>query len=671
MVAAVLADSKKLLRVVVPQPLLLQTAQLLQARLGGLLGREVRHIPFNRKTSTSVENIKVYWKIHNMIRTSSGVMVALPESILSFMLSGLQRLSDARLPEATNMVNVQDWMRKWCRDVLDECDFTLAVRTQLIYPSGAQTVVDGQPHRWETAETLLRLVESHLSNLQQAFPQSIEVTRRPQGRFPVVYFLRKDVEDALIARLVDDVVYGSDPIISTQECLQTDRLAVKQFISEGVIHPQVAERISHIFDQKPAVRQNIYLLRGLLVHRILLLTLKKRWNVQYGLHPGRDPIAVPFHAKGVPSEQAEWGHPDVAILFTCLAFYFRGLELAQLRQILEHVMKSDDPSNEYDRWIHDSKSLPDALREWNVINVDDEAQLLELWLHIRYNVVVIDYFLNHFVFPKHAKQFQTKLQASGWDIPLCSLQETPGAEKSSPALTTGFSGTNDNRSMLPLTIKQHDLPGLSHTNAEVLTYLLQPRNRKYVLAADTQGRRLSETDLLRKLHHMKIRTLIDAGAQILECDNLTLVKDWLKIDHAAPAAVYFNAENKAIVLYRRGSELPLSASPFADDLGECLVYLDEAHTRGTDLRLPFDTTGALTLGLGQTKDHTVQGKCIPTHSFQADLTDVYSGNATATAGYDTICCLFKPSRSSSEHPRSPQESSRGSCRLLRRDLLAS
>jgi hypothetical protein len=53
--------------------------------------------------------------------------------------------------------------------------------------------------------------------------------------------------------------------------------------------------------------------------------------------------------------------------------------------------------------------------------------------------------------------------------------------------------------------------------------------------------------------------------------------------------------------------MPLVASPYADDLGECLVYLDEAHTRGTDLKMPTYARGALTLGLGQTKDHTVQG----------------------------------------------------------------
>jgi hypothetical protein len=49
------------------------------------------------------------------------------------------------------------------------------------------------------------------------------------------------------------------------------------------------------------------------------------------------------------------------------------------------------------------------------------------------------------------------------------------------------------------------------------------------------------------------------------------------------------------------------ASPYADDLSKCLVYLDEAHTRGTDLKFPLNARGALTVGQGQSKDHTVQG----------------------------------------------------------------
>lgn len=612
MAAAVLADKKKLLRIVVPKQLLLQTAQVLQARLGGLVGREVWHIPFSRKTPTDSEIMKVFYNIHKKIRGSSAVMVALPDHILSFMLSGMQRLSDNRICEATDMINMQDWMRRFCRDVLDECDFTLAVRTQLIYPSGAQATVDGHPHRWETAEALLQLVEAHLWNLQKEFPRSIEVIRRPQGGFPMIFILRSDVEDALFARIVKDISCGQIAAVPAREYTYSDRLAIKQFISDAVVRPATAEKVSQIFSHKSSVKENIYLIRGLLVHRILIMTLKKRWNVQYGLHPSRDPIAVPFHAKGVPSEQAEWGHPDVAILFTCLAFYYNGLNVGQLHQSLQHVMKSDDPSSEYDRWTYSSKNLPDSLREWNIINVDDSSQLLEIWQHVRYNVIVINYFLNHFVFPKHAKQFQTKLQASGWDIPLILPEAQPltgqgNVRKYSKPLTTGFSGTNDNRTVLPLTISQEDLHGLSHTNAEVLTYLLQRRNRTYLLAGDRFGNRLSEIGLLRLLSDRGIRMLIDAGAQILEMDNLSLVKQWLKECHEAPAAVFFNSENKPIVRYRNGSEIPLLATPFAGDLGDCLVYLDEAHTRGTDLKMPANAKGALTLSLGQTKDHTVQG----------------------------------------------------------------
>lgn len=143
-----------------------------------------------------------------------------------------------------------------------------------------------------------------------------------------------------------------------------------------------------------------------------------------------------------------------------------------------------------------------------------------------------------------SKEFCIKLQASGWDIPLFIGNKGSSAKNTgrldcgtSRALTTGFSGTNDNRRMLPLTISQGDLPGLSHTNAEVLTYLLQPRNQEYVLAADSTGKHLSELALLEKLCNAEIRILIDAGAHVLEMDNRSLVKTWLDKDHDAQAAV--------------------------------------------------------------------------------------------------------------------------------------
>lgn len=612
MVAASLADTNRLVRVVVPKALLLQTAQLLHARLGGLLGRELRHIPFSRKTPTDQETTKAFLKIHKDMMSASGIMISLPEHIMSFMLSGMQRVSDNRIAEATSMINIQGWMRKVCRDVLDESDFTLAVKTQLIYPSGQQTTVDGQPRRWEIPETLLGLVEKHIWSLKREYPRSLDVVNRPVGGFPLIYFLRKDAEDALISLIVNDIMRGHTSILPMQDCSTPERQAIRNYIITAVVRPRTMTMIDTVFPDKPIAKQTLHLLRGLLVNRILLLTLKKRWSVQYGLHPMRDPVAVPFHAKGVPSDQAEWGHPDVAILFTCLSFYYGGLTISQLQQGLEHVVKSDDPSSEYDRWMQGVKNIPDSLREWNVINVDDEAQLNEVWKCLRYSTVAIDYYLNHFVFPRHARQFKIQLQSSAWDIPLLpNVQTSQWKSSEHRPLTTGFSGTNDSRSLLPLTIKQQDLPRLSHTNAEVLTYLLQPRNRQYIIAAGRNGKRLSEKDFLYKLKEVKIRILIDAGAQILEMDNHTLVRTWLEVDTEAKAALFFTDENQPLIMYRNNKTIPLVASPFADDLKECLVYLDEAHTRGTDLRLGPEAKGALTLGLGQSKDQTVQGMLRP------------------------------------------------------------
>ena len=107
MAAAVLANGKDLMRVIVPKPLLQQTAQLLHSRLGGLIGREISHVPFSRKTSTSLTTIAEFESIHRHIQQASGIILSLPEHMLSFLLSGLQRLSDECIPEARQYVLIK------------------------------------------------------------------------------------------------------------------------------------------------------------------------------------------------------------------------------------------------------------------------------------------------------------------------------------------------------------------------------------------------------------------------------------------------------------------------------------------------------------------------------------------------------------------------------------
>ncbi len=254
--------------------------------------------------------------------------------------------------------------------------------------------------------------------------------------------------------------------------------------------------------------------------------------------------------------------------------------------------------------------------------MDDETQSMQLWGHLHQQIAVINYFLNHHVFPRHSRVFERKLVSSGWDIATqtTSSKENvqPGPDdvkksiSRSPSLTVGFSGTNDNKTLLPLNILQDDLPGLTHTNADVLTYLLQPRNRIYI-PASRNGRRLSERAFLHQLHENGIRMLLDAGAQILEMDNKSLAQAWLEVDYEAEAAVFFGEDDRTRVLYKDGKSQPLAGSPFLNNLGACVVYLDEAHTRGVDLKMPADAVAGLTLGIQQTKDHTVQGRSPYSH----------------------------------------------------------
>ncbi|KAL8922233.1 MAG: hypothetical protein Q9208_005312 [Pyrenodesmia sp. 3 TL-2023] len=625
MVATALAKDENLVRVVVPRSLLLQAAQLLSSRLGGLINRRIKHIPFSRKSRTDYESVKAYRDIHLDIHKRRGVLLALPEHLLSFQLSGLQELSNGRVSESTDMIKLQAWFARKARDILDECDHMLAVKTQLIYPSGAQSPVDGHPDRWKVVQTLLKLAKTHFNQLRGEYPRSMEVIDRIPGAFPTVYFLDQRVKDLFMERLTESVLRGDGALLPVQECSDEELAFAADFLRRAQFDKSTAKKVAQVFGKNQKdTRLRLLLLRGLLIHKILLMGLGKRWNVQYGVHPLRDPIAVPFRSKGIPSDQAEFGHPDVSIMLTCLSFYNTGLTLAQFQQSLGLLLKSDEPVREFEAWIAEAQRFPESLSSWSSVNVDDETQCTALWNHLRLQMAVINFFLNHFVFPRHAKTFDRKLVSSGWDIatPLRATKSTleknlkenkqPGAAAKRPvrgvptALTVGFSGTNDNKTLLPLNVLQNDLPGLSHTNAEVLTYLLQPRNRRYVPACDARGRRISEEKFLHMLKALGIRMLLDAGAQILELDNIGLAKTWLRVDSDAAAAVYFGEDERARVVYRDGKVQPLAASPYLDNLGACVVYLDEAHTRGVDLKMPPQAVAALTLGVMQTKDHTVQ-----------------------------------------------------------------
>jgi hypothetical protein len=269
-----------------------------------------------------------------------------------------------------------------------------------------------------------------------------------------------------------------------------------------------------------------------------------------------------------------------------------------VRRSVKDLLRSATPDLTYADWIRPClQKVPKELQTIRGINMDD-SQLLtaKLFPLLRYNKVVVDYYLNSFVFPTQAKEFPYKLLSSGWDL---------AAEKTH--VTTGFSGTNDSRILLPTPITQVDRPAQLHTNAKVLSRLLLEENKTVIQYPD-HYKSMKILDRICELWNPPT-VILDVGAQILDSTNLEFSRSWLARydeDSGINAVVFFDDGGNLSVLTRDDSTVPFLDSPYASNLERCLVYLDEAHTRGTDLRLP-PSQAVVTLGPRLTKDKLVQG----------------------------------------------------------------
>ena len=127
-----------------------------------------------------------------------------------------------------------------------------------------------------------------------------------------------------------------------------------------------------------------------------------------------------------------------------------------------------------------------------------------------------------------------------------------------------------------------------------------------------KGERRTTREFLKMLvaQQPEIRVLLDVGAQMLDLQNDELAEAWLDMNPYASAAIYFNEDDELTVRTRDGSTELLISSPFAQQLDQCVVYLDDTHTRGTDIRFPSGFRAAVTLGPKVTKDRLAQGMYI-------------------------------------------------------------
>ncbi|KAH9033501.1 hypothetical protein EDB85DRAFT_1110550 [Lactarius pseudohatsudake] len=604
-IAATLANGSNLVRVVTLKPLSNQMFQLLLSKLCDLANRRIFYVPFSRNREMSTSVVQSISTLYRQCAVEGGVLVVQPEHLLSQKLMCIDTLltfhDDSKKRSIANELKIlQDWLAGVSRDVLDESDEILHVRYQLVYTAGEQMPVEDHPNRWSTTQQVFSRLRAHAAQLHVRFPQMFELDQTQNG-FPMMRILNQEVSRQISSLIADDALGGALSTLSLAVLSPPIRAATRRFITKKGASVKDHQLIrSHC--SGTTLWSGILLLRGLLVdgEGILGYVLKaRRWRVDYGLDPKRTLLAVPYRAKDVPSLRAEFGHPDVAIALTCLSYYYGGLTKEQVLQCFDFLTKLDNPDVEYDQWVEFGECIPTSLRQVNGVNTKDDTQVGEYLVPLfSRNTRVIDFYLSQVVFSRAAKEFPHKLSTSAWDLV---------EDKSN--VTTGFSGTNDNRYLLPTSITQEDPVSQLSTNALVLHYLLQPENDHYACTEGIKGERESAEAFLQRLigHEPEIRVLLDVGAQMLELQNKDLARHWLSLKPNISAAIYFDESDHLTVLTQDGTIEPLISSPFNRQLDKCIVYLDDAHTRGTDLKLPRETRAAVTLGPKVTKDRLLQG----------------------------------------------------------------
>lgn len=423
MVAAAIADGKTLARVLTLKPLLGQTLSVMNRRLGGLIHCPVFHLAFSRSMQITLENVVFFKDFYDELLTIGGVLVGLPEEVMSFKLAAQEKMRSS-LALGLKIVKVIDQLAANCRDIIDESVEVLDLKSQLIFSMGILVTME-----------VIERIGIHASGLGRN-SRSLKVTKRGAGLLPSICFLEDGASQKLMANIVDDIKHGQCAAIRLDLLPEDLQPAVFEVIENRHIDKETYKKAEMGLRHSTHIWSIVLLLRGLIALGALRYTLEyKRLFVDYLLSIERALLAVPYLAKGIPHPSSEFAQPEVTIVLTILAYYYNGLADHQVRQAFSILFEESDASAEYARWvaIAETSDIPQDLRALN-ISLDDEPSCNALFPQLRNNKALLDFYLKKIVLPKHATEYTKKLCASSWDIPSSNPER----------LTVGFSGTDDN-----------------------------------------------------------------------------------------------------------------------------------------------------------------------------------------------------------------------------------
>lgn len=229
------------------------------------------------------------------------------------------------------------------------------------------------------------------------------------------------------------------------------------------------------------------------------------------------------------------------------------------------------------------------------IDLSNSLQFELMYNNFRYCMEVICFWTNNFVYPSDTDQFLSRRATSAWNV--CDPR------------TVGFSGTDDKRFLLPLSVSQisPEEEHLRATNGEMLRLIMDCTRSIHVLSEETDYPMWQK--VLNNCAVLCVHALIDvAGLMAGSRNNEVALFLAEQLSHEFfRGIVYFDTEIRTWCVYETENRrsLPLHGSSYTE--AECFVYYDECRCRGSDMKLRDDAVALVTLEPKLTKDKFLQG----------------------------------------------------------------
>eukprot|EP00892_Ulva_mutabilis_P010228 jgi/Ulvmu1/7578/UM038_0001.1 len=651
------------------QELLPEAVDYLHSCLTGtLLQVKLLNLPFSRNVEMDAPQLQQLSRQMRICMHGRAFVCISREHRMSLQLKAQELLSRRDTEQHAildSLLSLPGW------DILDECDQLLSHKFQLVYAWGTQAHLPSLEARVQMAQAVLEALAfdrgcqailsdpaiAHVQHDEQHAGSLPHIRLIPgaalQAALPALrtalckaLFFQADVQPKPLIWLT---ALSPDCFRSFQECCLSgltdfDRPAAKLAIEEDCTE-----------------REHVLALRGLLGMQVLEHTLQRRHRVDFGLTdrvgPGETRMAVPFRACDTPSERAEFKHPDAAIAKTHLAYYQAGIRQEQLRDALQAVLSLPLLQGEQvfreavaqsRRHVLTAAEMGElhGIDELTKIDLTNTAQSKTLQKFLSHNFLIINFWLDACVLPRETRQFPGSLRCNAWH-----------AATNESGKVVGFSGTVDNRGLLPLQVQVQDTGdrGIRGANGRMISTLLLSQTCSFVALDEHLPAKASATSrvsmqVLQFAIDQGANAIIDAGAQLADMELRDVAQHAVAAltarQRASPDAVtasgvvFFQTAGAACglaagsrtqagwyVMDLHGRVMAKDRCPIAE--ADAFVLFDEAHCRGSDMKLRPDACAVLTLGPDMGREKLVQAA--------ARLRQLEKGQAVVLLGTDEVC----------------------------------